>query len=33
MNYWNDKLNSGLSFGDMLKSMGESEEFREKYII
>lgn len=33
LNYWNDKLNSGLSFGDMLKSMGESEEFRDKYII
>lgn len=32
INYWNDKLNSGLSFGDMLKEMGESEEFREKYI-
>lgn len=33
INYWNDKLNSGLSFGDMLKAMGESEEFKEKYII
>lgn len=33
LNYWNDKLNSGLTFGDMLKSMGESEEFRGKYIL
>ncbi len=33
INYWNDKLNSGLSFGDMLKAMGESEEFRELYLI
>ena len=33
LNYWNDKLNGGLSFGDMLKNMGESEEFKEKYII
>lgn len=31
INYWNDKLNSGLSFGDMLKAMGESEEFKDKY--
>lgn len=28
-----DKLNSGLSFGDMLKAMGESEEFIDKYGI
>lgn len=26
-----DKLNSGLSFGDMLKEMGESKEFKDKY--
>lgn len=32
LNYWNEKLNTGLSFGDMLKAMGESEEFKEKYI-
>ena len=32
INYWNDKLNSGLTFGDMLKEMGDSEEFRKKYI-
>ncbi len=31
INYWNDKLNSGLTFGDMLKEMGESEEFIDKY--
>lgn len=33
LTYWNDQLNTGLSFGDMLKQWGESEEFREKYII
>ena len=32
LTYWNDQLNTGLSFGDMLKQWGESEEFREKYI-
>lgn len=33
INYWNDKLNNGLTFGDMLKAMGESEEFKELYLI
>ncbi len=32
LTYWNDQLNTGLSFGDMLKQGGKSEEFREKYI-
>ena len=33
LNYWNEQLNSGLSFGDMLKVMGDSEEFKEKYVV
>ena len=33
LNYWNEQLNSGLSFGDMLKVMGDSEEFNEKYVV
>lgn len=32
LNYWNNKLNEGLTFGDFLKSLGESEEFKEKYL-
>lgn len=32
LNYWDNKLNSGLTFGDMLKIMGESAEFKERYI-
>ena len=32
LNYWNDKLINGLTFGDFLKSLGESEEFKEIYI-
>lgn len=32
LNYWNEQLNLGLTFGDMLKSMGESQEFEEKYV-
>ena len=32
LNYWNDKLNDGLTLGDFLKSMGESEEFKQIYI-
>lgn len=31
--YWNEQLNTGLSFGDLLKKWGESEEFREIYVI
>lgn len=33
LNYWNGKLNSGLTFGDFLKSMGESEEFKKIYNV
>ncbi|AID45417.1 N-acetylmuramoyl-L-alanine amidase [Candidatus Arthromitus sp. SFB-mouse-NL] len=33
LKYWNEQLNTGLSFGDLLKKWGESEEFREKYAI
>lgn len=33
LKYWNEQLNTGLSFGDLLKRWGESEEFREKYAI
>ena len=33
LNYWNEQLNLGLTYGDMLKAMGESEEFNEKYVI
>lgn len=32
LNYWNEQLNLGLTFGDMMKVMGESEEFKEKYV-
>lgn len=32
LNFWNNELNSGKNFGDMLKAMGESEEFKGKYI-
>lgn len=32
LNFWNDKLQHGLSYGDMLKSFGDSEEFLEKYV-
>ena len=32
LNYWNEQLNLGLTYGDMLKAMGESEEFKEKYV-
>lgn len=32
LNYWNEQLNLGLTYGDMLKSMGESREFEEKYV-
>lgn len=32
LKFWNNQLNSGKTFGDMLKSMGESEEFKEKYL-
>lgn len=33
LKHWNEQLNTGLSFGDMLKQWGESEEFREKYVV
>lgn len=33
LKYWNDQLNSGISYGDMLKNMGDSEEFRTVYHI
>lgn len=33
LNYWNEQLNTGLSFGELLKRWGESEEFKEKYAI
>ena len=33
LNYWNEQLNLGLTYGDMLKAMGESEEFNEKYVV
>lgn len=33
LTYWNQQLNTGLSFGDLLKKWGESEEFKEKYIF
>ena len=33
LNYWNEQLNLGLTYGDMLKAMGESVEFNEKYVI
>ena len=32
LNYWNEQLNLGLTYGDMLKAMGESEEFKQIYI-
>ena len=32
LNYWNEQLNLGLTYGDMLKAMGESVEFRHRYI-
>lgn len=32
LNYWNEQLNLGLTYGDMLKAMGESQEFRQRYI-
>lgn len=32
LNYWNEQLNLGLTYGDMLKSMGDSKEFKEKYV-
>ena len=32
LNYWNEQLNLGLTYGDMLKAMGESREFEEKYV-
>ncbi len=31
--YWNDKLNEGYTYGDVLKSMGDSEEFKKVYGI
>lgn len=33
LNYWNEQLNLGLTYGDMLKVMGDSEEFKEKYVV
>ena len=33
LNYWNEQLNLELTYGDMLKAMGESEEFNEKYVV
>ena len=33
INYWNDRLNSNMSVGDMLKKWSESDEFKEKYFI
>lgn len=33
LKYWNDQLNTGLSYGDMLKNMGDSKEFIEVYDI
>lgn len=33
LKHWNNQLNSGISFGDMLKAMGDSKEFKEKYVI
>lgn len=32
LNYWNEKLREGLTYGDMLKDMGNSKEFLEKYV-
>lgn len=32
LKYWNEQLNTGLSFGDMLKAIEESQEFKEKYL-
>ena len=32
LNYWNEQLNLGSTYGDMLKAMGESQEFNEKYV-
>ena len=32
LKYWNEQLNTGLSFGDMLNAIGESQEFKEKYL-
>lgn len=33
LKFWNDKINEGLTFGDFLKEMGESPEFKEIYKI
>lgn len=33
LNYWNNKLNLGLTFGDFLKSIGDSEEFKQIYNL
>lgn len=33
LDFWNNELNSGMTFGDMLKAFGESQEFKEKYNI
>ena len=33
LNYWNEQLNLGSTYGDMLKAMGESREFEEKYVV
>ena len=33
LNYWNEQLNLGLTYGDMLKAMGESREFEEKLSL
>lgn len=33
LNHWNEQLNLGLTYGDMLKAMGESQEFEEKYVM
>ena len=33
LNYWNEQLNLGLTYGDMLKVMGDSNEFNEKYVV
>ena len=33
LNYWNEQSNLGLTYGDMLKAMGESREFEEKYVV
>ena len=32
LKYWNKQLNIGISWGDVLKAMGDSEEFKSKYI-